>query len=47
MKFCENCGHANTNEQIACEKCGSLLDDVSRKEREAEKQRLKEMFELM
>ena len=47
MELCHVCGHENQKELVACEKCGSILDDSSRKEREAEKQRLKELSHLM
>ena len=47
MELCENCGHENKKDPIVCEKCGALLGNSSRKEQDAERQRWKEMLELI
>ncbi len=47
MELCENCGHENHEEPVVCKKCGSVLGNLSRKAREAERDRMKELFDLM
>ena len=47
MELCEACGHENKKEQVACEKCGSILQNSNRKEQDSEKQRLKELLKLL
>ena len=47
MEGCEACGHENRKELIACEKCGSILENPNRKEQDSEKQRLKELLKLL
>jgi len=47
MELCQACGHENKKEQITCENCGSVLENSSIKEENAEKQRLKELLKLL
>jgi uncharacterized membrane protein YvbJ len=47
MELCENCGHENHKEPVVCEKCGSVLGNHSRRERESERQRLREILEFI
>jgi len=47
MELCQACGHENNKDLVSCEKCGSILENSSRKEQDLEKQEQKKLSKLL